>query len=252
MRRRFVGIDVVHPHNKLPSVSNKQFMTIINVDYREQASGIPDLLKGSPNVEVSVESLIVGDYWASGTIIERKSCADLFHSLIDGRLHRQLDALRMSSHRPILLIEGGAPQALTQLAPGAMRGLIATVSVGYRIPIIWSKGVEDSARWIVLIAKRYQVRSATKIRPSALKPSKVRDQQIFILSSLPGIGAHRAVKLLDRFGTVRAVLSAGHDELLEVSGIGPHQAAGITAIAGGEWVQGSSGSNKDEALDAPT
>jgi DNA excision repair protein ERCC-4 len=211
-------------------------MTEIFVDYREQASGIPTILTEAYSAEVRIESLKIGDYWMSGTVIERKTCRDLFHSLIDGRLHRQLDALRGSSYRPLLLIEGGAPQSLVHLAPGAMRGLIATITLGYRIPIIWSKGIEDSARWIAVLAKRYTVRVAPKIRPAALKPAKLRDQQIFILSSLPGVGARRAVKLLERFGSVRAVLTAGYDELLEVNGIGADQAGNITAVANADWI----------------
>lgn len=210
-------------------------MTVIEIDHREQASGLAELLKVHQHLHLNFRHLPVGDYWIGGIVIERKSRSDLFHSLIDGRLYRQLDALRLSSHRPVLFVEGDTPQALVQLAPGAMRGLVSAITVGYRIPIIWSKGIDDSARWIVSLARRPQAGSLGKVRPAAIKPDRLRDQQLFLLSSLPGIGRLRAIKLLEKFGTVGSVLNAGVDELCEVDGIGPYQSAGIFMVAQREW-----------------
>jgi DNA excision repair protein ERCC-4 len=41
---------------------------------------------------------------------------------------------------------------------------------------------------------------------------------------LPGIGFERAVRLLDKFGSVEAVISAGSSELQAVYGIGKNVA----------------------------
>ncbi|WP_269646189.1 helix-hairpin-helix domain-containing protein [Thioalkalivibrio thiocyanodenitrificans] len=41
---------------------------------------------------------------------------------------------------------------------------------------------------------------------------------------MPRVGAERAARLLDRFGSVEAVIRAGDAELKEVDGIGPRTA----------------------------
>jgi DNA excision repair protein ERCC-4 len=48
-----------------------------------------------------------------------------------------------------------------------------------------------------------------------------------ILQGLPGVGPERARRLLDRFGTVGAVIAAPAEALVSVPGIGPGTAEAI-------------------------
>lgn len=43
---------------------------------------------------------------------------------------------------------------------------------------------------------------------------------MYLLQSLPGIGRQRVERLLDTFGSVAAVITAGCEELQSVNGIG--------------------------------
>jgi len=43
---------------------------------------------------------------------------------------------------------------------------------------------------------------------------------LHILQGIPGVGPERACTLLDRFGSVEAVLTASMEELLSIKGIG--------------------------------
>jgi ERCC4-type nuclease len=52
------------------------------------------------------------------------------------------------------------------------------------------------------------------------RPKNKGKRQLFILQGLPGVGPERADRLLDTFGSVEAVISAGSDELQAVDGIG--------------------------------
>jgi ERCC4-type nuclease len=52
------------------------------------------------------------------------------------------------------------------------------------------------------------------------RPKSKRKRQLFILQGLPGIGPERAGRLLDRFGSVEASISAGSNELQSVDGVG--------------------------------
>ncbi len=55
-----------------------------------------------------------------------------------------------------------------------------------------------------------------------------------LLTAVPGIGAHYAQALLQRFGGVEAVLAASDEELREVPGIGPARVRALRETLGGE------------------
>ncbi len=52
------------------------------------------------------------------------------------------------------------------------------------------------------------------------RPKNKRKRQLFILQGLPGVGHERAGRLLARFGSVAAAISASSSELQSVEGIG--------------------------------
>lgn len=52
------------------------------------------------------------------------------------------------------------------------------------------------------------------------RPRGKRARQLFILQGLPGIGPAKARRLLERFGSVEAIVNARPDELQSVEGIG--------------------------------
>jgi ERCC4-type nuclease len=66
------------------------------------------------------------------------------------------------------------------------------------------------------------------------RPKDKRKKQLFILQGLPGIGPERAGRLLDKFGSVEGVISAGSDELQSVYGIGKNVADRIRWAVGEE------------------
>ena len=52
------------------------------------------------------------------------------------------------------------------------------------------------------------------------RPKRKRARQLFLLQGLPGVGPARAARLLERFGSVQAVVTASADDLATVDGIG--------------------------------
>jgi ERCC4-type nuclease len=54
------------------------------------------------------------------------------------------------------------------------------------------------------------------------RPKGRRKKQLFILQGLPGVGSERAIRLLEAFGSVEAVITATGEELQSVEGIGKH------------------------------
>ena len=107
----------------------------ITVDYREDASGIIDLLK-EKEVLIEVKKVSFGDYIINDSIaIERKTARDFLISIIDGRLFSQWHIPVVFSHskedtRDILLMMGRQNEAYIDVVP--LRG-------GYRPKRLKSK-----------------------------------------------------------------------------------------------------------------
>src|SRR6266498_5111185 len=73
-----------------------------HVDYRENPSGIPELLAGNAEISLIVSSLSAGDHIINEAIgVERKSAEDFVQKIIGNRLFEQLARLKKSVARPL-------------------------------------------------------------------------------------------------------------------------------------------------------
>ena len=71
------------------------------------------------------------------------------------------------------------------------------------------------------------------VRPG-YRPAGWRRRALYILQGLPWIGPRRARALLERFGSVEAIVTADVSALAEVAGIGEGVARSIREALGGE------------------
>ncbi len=201
------------------------------VDSRERNTRVLATLK--ENCTLSMEHLPVGDYLVSDRVcIERKTIEDFLSSLIDGRLMEQMSEMRRNFEAPVLIIEGGADiYAQRNIHPNAIRGAISSIAVDFGVRIIPSKDEEDTAFYLIALAKREQVENA---RPVALrgekKPELMPEKQRFVVESLPNVSAILAERLLKRFGSVEKVMKATVEELMQVEGIGEKKATQIRQV----------------------
>jgi ERCC4-related helicase/ERCC4-type nuclease len=206
------------------------------VDVRERNSTIYSALKDVCDIEL--RQLPVGDYLLSDRVcVERKTMADFLQSIIDGRLINQLGDLKSNFQSPVLILEGvDRLYVQRDIHPNAVRGMLASVAVGYGIPIMPSEDEQDTAQLLYAIARREQLDEG---RPVALrgerKPRILRDMQRFVVESLPNVSAVLADRLLERFGSVEAVFSATPDQLQQVEGIGAMKARRIREVIEGVY-----------------
>jgi ERCC4-type nuclease len=199
--------------------------TLVVVDTRERESRLLDALHRL-EVPTALRRLEVGDYIAGSAIVERKSVRDLHLSVINGTFWPQIGRLSRAKRHPFLLVEGPDLDA-GPLHPASVRGAILAVGeLGIRV--IRSADPGDSALWLKVLAGRERSRH----RGPRVYARRFATPAEAMLAAVPGISAVSARALLDRFGSVAAVLDADPDEWLSISGIGPKRAQAILETLG--------------------
>jgi len=194
----------------------------VTADDREQKSAVINSLMLIENVEVSIGRLSMGDYQIDNRmIVERKTLKDFAVSIIDGRLFKQMIRLEKSNSRSVLVLEGTVSDtAEIGVTREAMQGALITVSIILGTPVLRSKDPSETARLIVYIGRQIDSMARGGLHRHGYRPKGKRRTQFFILQGLPGIGPEKADRLLKRFGTVEAAVSASSSELQSVDGIG--------------------------------
>jgi len=174
------------------------------------------------NVDVSIRRLPIGDYQiGSRVIVERKTIKDFAISIVDGRLFRQMIRLANSTSQGVLILEGTAADTVDlKITRECMQGALITVSLILGIPVLRSRHPSETAKLIVYIWRQLESMTRGGMQRHGYRPKGNRKRQLFILQGLPAIGPERAERLLDRFGSVEAAISASSDELKSVDGIG--------------------------------
>ncbi|MEN8119182.1 MAG: ERCC4 domain-containing protein [Bacteroidota bacterium] len=200
-------------------------ITII-ADFRENASGIPQLLLES-GIKTIVQVLKRGDYLLNGEIIiERKTKEDFVLSLMQNRLFKQCANLKKTNYHQILLIEGNPYKTKHDISRQAVRGALLSVSLSWQIPIVFSADKFETAEMLILAAKQ-NLQEKFMFQRTGYKPKTITKKQLYFLQGLPSVGPKIATELLKQFGTIEKIISATEKQLREVPGIGKDKAEKI-------------------------
>jgi DNA excision repair protein ERCC-4 len=194
----------------------------IVADDRERPSGVIEALETISQVSVQVGRLPIGDYLAEKRILfERKTLPDFACSLVDGRLLKQMLRLANAHHKAVLILEGTAHDLnAVGVRREALQGALITISLILGIPVLRSMQPAETAGLIVYAARQISTLEKGGFQRPGYRPKSKKGRQVFILQGLPGIGRERALRLLDAFGSVAAVMQASPDQLKTVAGIG--------------------------------
>lgn len=196
--------------------------------------------------ETEIKELKIGDYIVKNTIIERKTVSDFISSMINQRLHQQIKDLQQCENK-LLIIEGIEEQelyndydesfhnyAISQeairnrpaefrgklkktkgLSSNAIRGFLLSITLKHKIPIIFTKNPEDTAKFISVLSNK----KSTEISLNFNKKPKTKKEQLqFILEGFPGIGPKTSKKLLSEFKSVKNIINASEKELKKILG----------------------------------
>lgn len=199
----------------------------ITCDFRENLSGIPDLLKNK-NVDVTFDLLFAGDYIVNGEIIiERKTADDFVQSLISNRIFEQCSKLKNESKRILILVEGNPYATNHKIEEHAIRCAILSLLTAWQIPIICTKNIEGTADILKRLGLQ-TIKNNVFIRsPYGPKTKKIKSQQLFFIQGIPSTGPALAGRLLDNFAKIKSIVNANELELRKIRGIGKKSAKRI-------------------------
>jgi ERCC4-type nuclease len=200
--------------NKIPAEKQK-----IIVDYREKNSFVSSELIHL-GLEVEFKELKVADYLVNDIAIERKTVSDFISSMINKRLAFQLNDLQQYENK-LLLIEGIEEHDLYNdnqeggVSSNAVRGFLLSIALKHKIPILFTKNEEDTARFINVLARKKETESSLNVTKKSLNK---KEQMQFILEGFPGIGPKTAKKLLQEFHSIKGIVNASEEELNKIIG----------------------------------
>lgn len=201
-------------------------------DERERASGVPESLS-KLDVRVYYSQLAVADYVVNPEIAaERKSMGDFVSSVYDGRLFAQASALAASYRKPYIIVEGDVTKLSGMVKNlASYYGAVASVTLAYDLRLIHTANADETAQAIAALVRN----SRAKPIPTGLlqAPPKSKDeaqQQLYFVSSLPGVGMKTAKRMLGRYGTPRKVMTLTESQLAMIPGVGAKRASKIAHV----------------------
>lgn len=200
---------------KIEKLQLEQEKPKIIADKREKNSlVISELISLGMNVEM--QFLPVADFLINNIAIERKTISDFLGSMLNKRLLFQLEQMKQYENK-LLIIEGIDEQEIYNddnkegINPNAIRGFLLSILLKHKIPIVYTKDYEDTAKFLSILAKKKE-KEEESLR--AKKKSFNRKEQLqYILEGFPGIGPKNAKKLLKQFSSIKAIINANEDEL---------------------------------------
>ena len=210
----------------------------IFVDYREKGSGVVKELVDT-GASIKLEKLDAADFLLSSRVgVEYKTVSDFVSSIIDGRLLQQIKELKRNFERPLIIIEGTEDiYSVRKVHPNAIRGMLATITISYGIPVLYTKNFKETASLLSVIAKREQETAGKDFNLHGdRKPLTLKEQQEYIVSSLPNVGPGLAKELLKGLGSVKKIINSEEEELKKVEKVGEKIAKRIRDVVDNDYL----------------
>lgn len=207
----------------------------------EIRSKIPELLRTN-FIPCERRELKVGDYFCGevsadgayvGVPVERKEIGDYLRSLNDGRRDEQLYNMSYSFPLSYVIVIGSASRALrgTKMTINAYISSLVGCSlkrspdgVGGQVVTVNLETEQEFVLFLKYLDEKVKEGTFARVPVMQKRAWKPEELLVYVVSSLPGIGTKTANKLLEHFGSVRAVMNASKDELMKVEGVGQKRA----------------------------
>ena len=113
--------------------------------------------------------------------------------------------------------------------------MLASIAIDFQVPMIHTKNTNDTAALLEVIARRLERPRSQLSLLKKKKPATLKEQQEYLVESLPLIGPQMAKTLLKSFKSVKNVMNAAEDELLKIDNMGKKKIEGIKAVIDKEY-----------------
>lgn len=162
-------------------------------------------------------------------IIERKEVSDFLNSLMSKRLFNQIKKMQLLKN-PILIVEGDFKQLCRDNDRQENYMLSTLMEIKFRtgVDVLLTQDLMQTLKFVRVIDKHSRG-NISEVREVFLR-FKDPNPSVAFLSSLPGVGASLAKRLIEYFGSPRNVLNASKEMLMEVPGIGEGKADKILGV----------------------
>jgi Fanconi anemia group M protein len=203
---------------------------MILVDGREQE--IIEIMRNA-NIQFRQQPLSWGDYRIvndNGVGIysfERKTYVDLYNSIMDGRFEKQIPNAYSVENvgKPFLVIVGKREEFFKQYPTiniNVIDGAIASALVRYSIPCLKFETNYEFIRFLELTDEKVkegkQFTSYTKTGKDPIM------SKVIFLSSISGVSNTVAFEMLYKFGSIKNIVNASYEQILQIKGIGEKKA----------------------------
>lgn len=212
----------------------------IIVDTREKKPTFAFLQERFPEHTFKWQKLDEGDFDSGKVLVERKTIADLYSSIIGvggkpGRLPSQLSRLSTHSDRVLfVLITGNIDEYVDNMKsefgviikPDIILGTIASISCREGIHLMWIQDHYDGLTEMVRFMQG--VSEGKHMIPSRREPDN-------LLARFLGVSISEVKELKLRFGSIQGIINASEKDLQKVYGIGVKKSAKIKELLTRSW-----------------
>jgi ERCC4-type nuclease len=210
------------------------------VDTREDPEYYDFLVNLFPQHTFIWQKLDEGDYESSRVLVERKTLADLYGSIMGskdkkGRLPDQISRLAMREDKiTFLMVTGNLTDTMQKLDkdagvrinPDVIYGQIASLMVKERIHTLW---FEDDWNALAVMTKFMQkVEEGKHMVPTKREPNN-------LIARLLQITPMQAEHMKILFGSISNIAAQPEEQLQRIVGIGPAKATNIKRILNELW-----------------
>lgn len=169
-------------------------------------------------IKVNKKQLEIGDILISNRIvIERKTASDFEASIIDNRLFEQALKLTENYETPIIVIEG--EMKANRIRQNAFIGAYLSLITDYKIGVINTKNMKETAEYIYLLVKREQQNQKRGVRLIVkTKALTSEEKRLRVLESFPSVGPKTAKKIMEKYSSLEKFFNSDIKELEKVIG----------------------------------
>ncbi|UCE91676.1 MAG: DEAD/DEAH box helicase family protein [Methanobacteriota archaeon] len=198
------------------------------VSPRLKGTELEERLRGA-GLDLRTEDIESADVVVSDRVaIAVRTVGEFISGISDGSMLSTLSKMRHQYLHPILIVQGPSEGKGVEEGNAVVFDVLGGLLSDYRMPMLSTTDADETATAVSSLLRQERARRGD----SRTAQTKLDDdsRQLFLVQGLPNVSATLAQRLLERFGSVKAIADATLEELMEVDGVGRVIAEGIHTV----------------------